>query len=165
MTVAKAVSQSYIIMQAKKSITSFCNFSCAVLAIAILLSSCNSEPPKINFGKDLCDFCKMTIMDKKFGAAMVNKNGKVIKFDSGECMVNYLHTSDKFEPQQFLIVNYAVPEELINAEECFYLHGGNVKSPMGGQLAAFKTKTEAEKFQHEMQAELLQWNAVRKIEF
>lgn len=165
MKTTKTHNASYTVTVRRRFGNLFCNFSCLVLAVTIVLSSCNSEPPKINFGKDLCDFCKMTIMDKKFGAAMVNKNGKVLKFDSGECMVNHLHSSDKFEPQLLLIVNYAVPEKLINAEKSFYLHGGNVKSPMGGQLAAFETKAEAEKLQPEMQAELLPWDAVTKIDF
>ena len=138
-----------------------------ILSFIILLSvfSCNNEPPQINFGKDLCDFCKMTVMDKKFGAVLVNKKGKALKFDSGECMVNYLNSDKEFEAKNFLIINYANPEELIDATTSFYLHGGIVNSPMGGQLAAFSTKQDAEKFYKELNGELLSWNEVMQLSF
>jgi copper chaperone NosL len=130
-----------------------------------ILSSCNSEPPKINFGKDLCDFCKMTVMDEKFGAVLVNKKGKALKFDSGECMLSYLKSDKNFTPQQYLIINYENPGELLNAEKAFYIHGGNVNSPMGGSLAAFKTLDAAEKFQQELKGDLILWNEARQISF
>ena len=136
-----------------------------LLVLGSWLSSCNTEPPKINFGKDLCDFCKMTVMDKKFGAVLVNSKGKAVKFDSGECMINYLKTDKDFVPAQYLIINYENPGELIDAEKAFYLQGGNVNSPMGGNLAAFKTREAAEKFQQELKGDLILWNAVTGLNF
>lgn len=138
---------------------------CCVLCLLSTVSSCNNEPQPINFGKDNCEFCKMTIMDKKFGAELVNKKGKSLKFDSGECMARYMKTDGKFESDKILIIDYANPGALINAGSSFFLHGGNVNSPMGGQLAAFKTKEEAEKFQKELAGELILWNKVTQISF
>lgn len=135
------------------------------ITLVIYLSACNNEPVKINYGKDLCELCKMTIMDKKFGAELVNNKGKAIKFDSGECMVNYMKTDKSFEAAQILIVNYVIPEELLEAEKAFFLHGGNVNSPMGGQLAAFKTREDAEKYQKELKGDLLLWTDVTQISF
>ena len=129
------------------------------------LSSCNSEPPAINFGKDYCEFCKMTIMDKKFGAELINKRGKAIKFDSGECMVGYMNADKDFQVDKTLIVNYSNPTELMEADKSFFLHGGEVNSPMGGQLAAFKTREDAEKIQKELQGELMMWEKVVSIHF
>lgn len=131
----------------------------------VTLSSCNSEPPVIVFGKDYCEFCKMTIMDKKFGAEMMNKKGKAIKFDSGECMVGYINADKDFDAYKTLIVNYSNPGELIDAEKSFFLHGGDVNSPMGGQLAAFKTREDAEKIQKELQGEIVLWDKVVTIHF
>ena len=96
---------------------------------------------------------------------MVNKKGKAIKFDSGECMVNFLNSDKNFEADKFLIINYSNPEELIEADKAFFLKGGNVNSPMGGQLAAFKTREDAEKTQQELQGELLLWDKVVAISF
>lgn len=137
----------------------------SVFSVCIFIVSCSTEPQPINFGKDLCAHCSMTIMDKKFGAEMVNSKGKSLKFDSGECMVSYLNSENKFEAAQYLVVNYNSEGELINASEAFYLHGGSVASPMGGNLAAFKTKADAEKLNEEFGAELILWNDLKKINF
>ena len=104
-------------------------------------------------------------MDKKFGAELINKKGKALKFDSSECMLSYRKTDKNFEAAQILIINYANPEELIEADKSFFLQGGNVNSPMGGQLAAFKTRADAEKFQKELQGGLLLWTDVKQISF
>lgn len=135
------------------------------VSLIVFLSSCNNEPQAIVYGIDLCQHCKMTIMDKKFGAELINKKGKVLKFDSGECMVAYMKADKNFTVDKTLIINYANPEELIDADKSFFLHGGNVNSPMGGQLAAFKTREDAEKLQKELQGELLLWDKVVGLSF
>ncbi|MBL0309910.1 MAG: nitrous oxide reductase accessory protein NosL [Bacteroidetes bacterium] len=104
-------------------------------------------------------------MDKKFGAELVNKKGKVQKFDSGECMMNYLKIDAAYQAGHFLIINYESPGELLNAETAVYLQGGQVRSPMGGKLAAFASKQGAEKFQVEMQGEILSWEEVKRLDF
>ncbi|MCG3166244.1 MAG: hypothetical protein POELPBGB_02022 [Bacteroidia bacterium] len=136
-----------------------------IFSACIFIVSCSTEPQPINYGKDMCEHCGMTIMDKKFGAEIVNSKGKAIKFDSGECMVSYLNSENKFEAQQYLVVNYNSEGELINAAEAFYLHGGTVISPMGGNLAAFKTKADAEKSNEEFAADMIMWDDVKKIDF
>lgn len=131
----------------------------------ILLVGCDTGPQPIHFGKDVCDFCKMTIMDKKFGAELVNSKGKAQKFDSGECMVNFLKADLGYIANQCYIVNYENPGELLDAEKAFYLHGGQVQSPMGGNLAAFASKEIAAKFQQELQGEIRGWEEVKHLDF
>lgn len=133
--------------------------------VLVCINSCDTEAPHINYGKDLCERCKMTIMDKKFGAVLVNTKGKTIRFDSGECMVAFLKSNESFVVRQRLIINYSNPEELLEAEKAFYLHGGGLVSPMGGQLAAFKTREDAEKQQMELNGDLLLWDDVNLIDF
>lgn len=136
-----------------------------LILFALLLSSCRNEPEPISYGKDNCAFCKMTIMDKKFGAELINKNGKQVKFDSGECMLGYVRANNDFKADKTLIINYANPGELIDAGSSFCLHGGSINSPMGGQLAAFRSREEAEKVQKELSGDVLLWKDVIKINF
>jgi copper chaperone NosL len=58
--------------------------------IALLFISCSKVPEKINYGEDHCMNCEMTIMDKRYGAEIVTVKGKVYKFDSVECLVEFL---------------------------------------------------------------------------
>lgn len=136
-----------------------------VLALLILVAGCTTELPKIEFGKDQCALCRMTIMDKKFGAMLVNSKGKALRFDSGECMVNYLRTEKTFEASKFYVIDYNQPEVLIEADKAFYLKGGEVNSPMGGQLAAFNTQEEAAKAQLSLQGDVILWDKLLGLSF
>lgn len=138
---------------------------CSLFIILLSVFSCNNEPPKINFGKDACHFCKMTVIDEKFGAMLVNNKGKALKFDSGECMLGYTKADKSFIPEKYFVINYEKPGELLDAEKAFYIHGGNVNSPMGGKLAAFETREAAEKFQQELKGDLILWNNVTELNF
>ena len=140
-----------------------------IAAVAIffttLLASCSTQPVALDFGKDECSFCKMTVIDKKFGAEVISPKGKIFKFDSGECMFRFLNGEKEFKASQYLIVNYEDPGSLVDAEKAFYLMGGNINSPMGGKLAGFKTREAAEKFQKDTRADLLLWNKIKEINF
>lgn len=135
------------------------------LIVAVFLTACNTRLEPINYGKDQCAACRMTIMDKKFGAELVSSKGKIIKFDSGECMLAYLKADNTFKANLHLVVNYAEPGSLIEADKAFYLHGGNVNSPMGGNLAAFNTSNNAEKFKATIGGDLLNWTDIKQIDF
>ncbi len=134
-------------------------------ALFFLLTSCNSEPQPIEFGKDNCEFCKMTIMDKKFGAELINSKGKTLKFDAIECMIQYHQTDEEFKPEKYLVVDYEKTTDLIDGENAYFLHGGNVRSPMGGNVAAFVSRETAEQFQQELQGEILLWEKVVQFNF
>jgi copper chaperone NosL len=136
-----------------------------LLAFISMISACSTSPQPLEFGKDLCAFCQMTAMDKKFGAELINKQGKALKFDSEECMLNYLNSNKEFKAITYLVVNYENPGELIDAQKAFYLQGGNVKSPMGGKLAAFKTPDAAKKFQAELKGDVLLWDKISVLKF
>lgn len=135
------------------------------LIVAIILSACNTQPEPINYGKDQCAACRMTIMDKKFGAELISSKGKIVKFDSGECMLAFMKADNTFSPKLYLVTNYAAPGNLIEADKAFYLHGGNVNSPMGGNLAAFNTSQDAEKHQTTLGGDLLKWTSIKQIDF
>jgi copper chaperone NosL len=133
--------------------------------LLLLFVSCGNETQPIEFGKDMCAFCKMTAIDKKFGAELINSKGKTVKFDSGECMINYLKTYKDFKPVNYLVINYDNPGELIDAEKSYYLHGGSINSPMGGQLAAFKTREAAVALQARFTGEVILWNTLVNLNF
>lgn len=113
----------------------------------------------------MCAFCKMTVIDEKFGALLINNKGKTLCFDCSECMVNYMKMDKDFLPEKILTIDYCNPRILIDAEKAHYLHGENIKSPMGGNIASFKTREDAERFQKTLQGDLILWNKVLEIKF
>jgi copper chaperone NosL len=64
--------------------------------IMIMLIACNPERKPIQYGEDKCAFCRMSIVDQRFGGEIVTQKGKVYMFDAVECMVNYKYWYNTF---------------------------------------------------------------------
>lgn len=112
---------------------------------ALFLTGCNHKPEKIVFGKDNCAECKMTIMDQMFGAEIVTKKGKNYKFDDVHCVAAFMKRRgvEMSDIHQTLFVNYNNSEEFITVTTAEFVVSSQLKSPMGGNAAAFKTRAEA----------------------
>lgn len=130
----------------------------SILMLALITLSCSVEPEAIKYGTDACHTCKMTLMDKKFGAELVTEKGKIYKFDDVNCMMKYYNESQ--DPSQFkykLVVDFSQPEKLIPANDAFYLKSADIKSPMASQIAAFEKKENLEALQKELNGIYLVW--------
>lgn len=128
-----------------------------IIALLLMLVSCNVSPQAIDYGSDGCHFCKMTIVDKVHAAEIVTKKGKVYKFDATECMINFMNDFDASEIELYLSNNYTEPEQLIDAQKATFLISKNIPSPMGAYLSAFKSKADAQKMQSEKGGNLYSW--------
>lgn len=117
------------------------------VALMLLLTACSHKPEKIAYGKDNCAECKMTIVDPKFGAEIVTKKGKKYKFDDVHCLAAFLNRRgvELNNIYETLFVNYNNGDEFIKVDEAEFVVSSLLKSPMGGNAAAFKTKAEAQK--------------------
>lgn len=127
-----------------------------------ILLSCGSGPEPINYGSDQCEHCRMTIVDNKFAAEIVTNKGRVYKFDAAECMIKYIKTG-KIKDEDVknrLVTDASKPGEFVEAAAATYLISENFPSPMGANLSAFSSKTDAEKFQKDYSGELKSWDEV-----
>lgn len=127
--------------------------------LTVFFISCSTDPQPLQYGKDVCYTCKMTLMDKKFGAELVTAKGKVYKFDDANCMANFInsgHLSEEIVVHK-LIIDYAQPEKLIAAEGAFYLKSDQIRSPMASQVAAFETEETMLKYKPKLKAISLGW--------
>ncbi len=112
------------------------------LGLTLLLISCKVEPQKINYGTDMCHFCKMTIVDKTHSAEIVTKKGRAYKYDAIECMLKDLDQRDVNSIALFLVADYTQPAVLIDAKKATFLISKEIKSPMGAFLSAFSKKED-----------------------
>ncbi len=120
------------------------------------LASCQPSPKPIEYGSDMCDFCKMTIVDQQHAAEAVTSKGKVFKFDAIECLANYMEENGG--EYAFLLVNdYHAPKELIDAKTSYYLISKNLPSPMGAFLTGFSSKSAATEMQQAKGGEIFEW--------
>jgi copper chaperone NosL len=136
--------------------------SSMLLILATLLISCSTEPEPLQYGTDICHFCKMTLMDKKFGAELVTKKGKIYKFDDLNCFLNFYNSGNEPEEnfKHKLVVDFSAPAKLIDATNAFYIKSSEIRSPMDGRVAAFETKASMDKFKKEWNGIYLAWGEV-----
>ena len=129
----------------------------------LLLSGCKPTPKPIEYGADVCEFCKMTIVDPQHGAEVVTKKGRVYKFDAIECMVNYLAQQGPESFALFLTNNYMQPGALTDATTATYLISRGVPSPMGAFLSGFANETDARTVQTDKGGELFSWIQLQEM--
>lgn len=136
------------------------NFSFVLFSFfTFFLISCSKEPKPINFGHDDCDYCKMTISDNRFGAEVVTKQGRIYKFDDLHCVKGFLE--DQIVPEENIysvwLVDFTGNGELINTNNCFLVKNDELKSPMGANIAAFKSEKDLKDYQSEFSGTELKW--------
>ena len=148
--------------KAKGHVSTMPKVAVAAGLVALLMSSCSNKPQPFNYGKDVCDNCKMTIVDPKFGGEIITKKGKVYKFDDAACMIHFLNSGSVKEDQirQKLLINFQKQNDFIDVNNAFLFVSPELKTPMGGNAAAFASREEAEKMKNTTPGEVTHWNDV-----
>ncbi|MBK8557318.1 MAG: nitrous oxide reductase accessory protein NosL [Lewinellaceae bacterium] len=134
-----------------------------VLMCASLLS-CSTGPRPLQYGKDNCSFCKMTLMDQHYGAEIVTKKGKVYVFDDLNCMV-------RFEKQALVksqdiagryVVDYLHNGVLIDQQTAVFVRSTVLKTPMASGVAAFAQQSDVVDTFSGKNQEILSWEQMLK---
>jgi copper chaperone NosL len=113
-----------------------------VLLVLLGLGACRDKidagPHVIHYGEDVCDRCRMIISDKRFAAQYVTSSGEARKFDDTGCMIDDLKEAGKRgeSPLAAYVADYGTGE-WIEAGKATYLENGELRSPMGYNIAAF----------------------------
>ena len=136
----------------------------AATMMVLIMSSCSAQPEPLKMGVDACDFCKMTLTDTKFGAEMMTKKGRITRFDDIHCIKGYMAMGNftTTDLKSIWLVDYANPGKLIEAEKAVLLKSGTLRSPMGGNVAAFSSSAELEAVKKNNPGEVLSWKDVSK---
>ncbi|MCU0370502.1 MAG: nitrous oxide reductase accessory protein NosL [Bacteroidales bacterium] len=130
--------------------------------LLLFTSSCSIKPEPIQYGEDNCIACQMTIMDRRYGTEIVTNKGKVYKFDSVECLVEFYQENNGGEEEFNLVLftPFDQPGKLVNAYESHVLHCENLPSPMGMFLTAFETEATALSFKEQYGGKMYCWNGL-----
>lgn len=133
----------------------------ALLFVLCTFSSCGSKGPEaVVLNKDACEFCKMTISDGRFMTELITKKGRVYKFDDLNCMLQYSAESGKAAVESFYVGNYEKQNEFIEASKAWYVADSSLKSPMGGNTAAFENKEIATTQAVKYKTTTINWSAL-----
>ncbi len=129
-------------------------------ALALFFVGCSKESQPINYNKDECAHCMMIITDPQFGSELVTDKGKVYKFDSIECLADYVSVDRGFTVETLWISDYANPNTLTEATKAFYIISPKMESPMSMNIGGFKSQSEMEKVFTEMGGQKMNWKDV-----
>jgi copper chaperone NosL len=134
-------------------------------AFCLLLAACSPksnepQPPNIAYGQDTCDACGMIISDAKFAAATLLTGGEALKFDDIGEMVTY-HMDHPVQQVKAWFVHDYQSEAWIRGETAFFVLSDQLQTPMGGGVAAFEKKDDAEAFAAEKSGKVLTLDELR----
>jgi copper chaperone NosL len=128
--------------------------------IMVSMQSCSSGPQPIKYEIDACDFCKMTIMQKKFANEWVTDKGKVFRFDDVHCLLSFRKTNESSGTAY--INDFNEKKELVKADNLFFVKSTEIKTPMGGHIAAFTDKVSSEEFAKNNAGQTLMWKQIEE---
>ena len=134
----------------------------AILILIVNIASCKVEPEQINYGKEACYYCSMTIVDHQHASELVTTKGKVYKYDAIECLINDIKDRDTTSLGLLLVSDYSNPGNLIPATSATFIISEEIPSPMGAFLSAFSNKEAAELIKSERGGSLYNWQLVRQ---
>lgn len=131
----------------------------AMTGMIFCLSACggSNAPQPVKANEDICALCKMTVMDLKFATELVTDKGKYHVFDDISCMIKFVKDDQELTISKMYVPNYLNETELLEYNKAFYVKGGNVKSPMNGNIAAYKTLEDAKASAEQLNAEVVSW--------
>jgi copper chaperone NosL len=138
-----------------------------IMALPIILFSLFSceptKPDAIKLNSDNCDNCGMTISNPKFAAVLFTTKGRTYKFDDISCLLDYKNDNkEKALNAGLYVANFLSDNKLLPVEIAVYIKGENVKSPMGGNIAAFIDTESATPYSTDLAAEFTDWDTINK---
>jgi copper chaperone NosL len=147
--------------QKKNKLTSTAS---AALLFSFIFTSCAAKTEPFNYGKDECSFCKMSIIDIKFGGEVVTKKTKVYKFDDAICMIRFLQSGKAGEKEiaEKVVINFEKENDFIDVNKSVFWINPELRSPMGSNAAAFISMDAAQKTKAGKDGQLLNWDQLYK---
>jgi copper chaperone NosL len=121
---------------------------------------CTSKPEPIDLKRDECAHCRMRITDDHFGAEIITKKGKILKFDSVSCLLEHLKKDTDSEAKVY-VEDYFKPGSLIPVSEAQFLESEELHAPMGVGLAASVDVNSLAQMKKKLNGETFDWNSLK----
>lgn len=126
----------------------------------LLLLGC--QPIKIEpvelVPEDICGYCKMAISEKRYAAELVNSEGEAFKFDDIGCLINFVKRGGA-KGATYFVMDFN-DREWIKADDAYYVSSTEFRTPMNGQLVAFRNQEKAQQAVDQYHGKLLRFNEV-----
>jgi copper chaperone NosL len=138
-----------------------------LLALAVVAAACGAAgaagPPEINYGRDICIECGMSIDDPRFATAYRLADGTEKKFDDiGDMIIHMRRTGDE-PPDTAAWVHDFETEEWVAAADAHFVPTLSEASPMGHSILAFSEMGRARAFADDVGGEVIAWSTVMAL--
>jgi copper chaperone NosL len=133
-----------------------------LMALVVAGAACGTEqtgPPDIEYGRDVCDECHMIISEARYAAAYRDADGNPSIFDDIGDMLEHGRSSGTLDDAVIWVHDFGT-EEWIEAPQAWFVEGGDVETPMAGQIVAFETEADARRFAEDNGGEVRSWTAL-----
>ena len=129
-----------------------------------ILSSCTVKSDPIKLGVDHCHYCKMTISNARFGAEILTKKGKVFKFDDTRCVIDFIKNKEieSSKINNIYLIDYSNNHSLINTNTAYLFKSIELRSPMGGNVAACTNMDSLIFYKNKFNGENASWEELFK---
>ena len=138
----------------------------AMVALLALTAGCGrSGPPPIAYdGSVSCEYCRMTVTDPRYGAELITEKGKVLAFDSIECLASYYaQAAGRGAAPRAWVSDFQHPGTLIPADSARYLRGGP-SSPMALNVLAVSPAASTDDLRRQLGGgDVMTWSAVLEL--
>jgi copper chaperone NosL len=119
----------------------------AAVLVVTFLAACGGPttaagPPEIDLGRDVCDQCHMIISEVRYASAYRTSEGETHLFDDPGGMLVHGVASGELADAQVWVHDYDT-EEWLDAASAWFVHGGDIASPMAFRIAAFASESSA----------------------
>jgi len=109
-------------------------------ALAMVAACGTNEPEPIAYNADVCGYCRMQISDPRFGAELITRHGRVVKFDSIDCLVSfYKQAATADDVRSVWVSDFQKPGTFLDATQARFVDLGAGRAPMGRGWAAIAT--------------------------
>ncbi len=136
-----------------------------ILMTAALIGCAGYAPEEIHYGTDQCDYCKMTIADQSFGSELITQKGKVLKYDSIECLAaaDMALASKSQDVHSRWVTDFGQPGQFLDANKAWIVLAERQKSPMGIGLVAVSSEESAAKLVDDVGGRIVAWSEIKEI--
>ena len=131
--------------------------------LALTLGACGtteaSGPPEIDYGRDICEQCGMSIDDERFAAGYRLSDGTERVFDDVGGLLVFVKDSTELADAEVWVHDYQT-EIWVRSEDAYFVQTNEVTSPMGFGILCFSDEDRAASFAAEAGDDVLTWNSV-----
>lgn len=131
--------------------------------LALALGACSSTvatgPPDIDYGRDICEQCGMSIDDERFAAGYRLPDGTERVFDDVGGLLVFVKDSPELDDADVWVHDYET-KVWVRGDEAYFVPTDEVTSPMGFGILCFSDEGRAASFAAKAGDDVLDWESV-----